>query len=100
MLQQLLSNCLESFEGQSLFSLIDILIKSPFKFNDPDDRILLQDIVNIIYKHSQEANLWDKEQNDIVDIMTSNLFLQLKLFTDDPFMVFIYLYIYIYILYI
>jgi hypothetical protein len=88
MLKELLSNHIENIDSASVFTVIDLLCWSPYKFKQQQDAYTLKEVLTLILEFTRINDpYFSNNQEILIELYQIPAILHSQLFTDDSFQV-------------
>ncbi len=88
MVRDLMSHCISSFDVATVFTTIDLLCWSPYKYKAPADGPLLRDIVSLVLAYAEDNSpYFSYDQEMLIEYYQIPAILHPQIFTDDSFQV-------------
>ena len=88
MLKELLINCIDIFDPSTIFTIVDLLCWSPYKFKTQQEGQTLRDIFTFVLEFSENNSpYFSYDQEVLIELYQIPAILHAQLFTDDSFQV-------------
>eukprot|EP00826_Nyctotherus_ovalis_P033810 TRINITY_DN2756_c0_g8_i1.p1 TRINITY_DN2756_c0_g8~~TRINITY_DN2756_c0_g8_i1.p1 ORF type:complete len:426 (+),score=144.32 TRINITY_DN2756_c0_g8_i1:122-1399(+) len=86
MLKELLTNCIDIFDASSVFTIVDLLCWSPYKFKLQQDGYALKELFTFVLEYAENNSpYFSYDQEVMIELFQIPAILHAQLFTDDSF---------------